>query len=364
MPGAHVFDKAAFHLDSVRALGLADHQANVHIGLFFGWLVDRGMNASWLEDRMPEAFAAFRSRSLTGPALVARWDGALLDDMLSDEGLAFAAAYYGAAGAGWRHGYLDDLRDTLTEGLPSPHHVEDSWQSFDTMCSVLDARHAEWRAEADPDAPRIDLRTDESAVEPPPARSEMQVVPVQGGVALPRGPLGLSALIPRTVSALRSAYEERGWIALFPSLHGGPAAHVDELSPIGVWATVEQLRTTDQGVDVVLACGTRVGRIRWVDEAAYRAEVRLWPEPPLTAADVERIEQVRHMVAELVRTRRSAGEPVGMLALAASASGAGLLDIAARSAGLSFDEQLLALEESDVGERAEIVRAALMRMQR
>jgi hypothetical protein len=90
---AYIFDLAAYHLAAARAHGLEDHQAHVHLGLFWGWAVERRLTARWLEDNTPEPFARYRRGEIAGPELLKAWDGALLDDMFSDEGLAFASGY-------------------------------------------------------------------------------------------------------------------------------------------------------------------------------------------------------------------------------------------------------------------------------
>lgn len=360
MPNAHVFDKAVFHLDAVRRAGLPDAQAAVHIGLFFGWIVARGLHASWLEDRAPLDFEEFRSRRLTGAGLLATWDGALLDDMLGDEGLAFTAAYYGPAGRGWGHGFLDDYAELLASELPNEFSVPDSWESFDALAQVLDERHGAWRDTYDPSSPRLDLRTSEPTAERWPDRGDVVVVPVSGGVALPHGPLGLGASRPGTVAALETA-SVGGRIGLFPTVDGRAAEHIDDVLPIGVWATVERLVPSEHGVDALLACGSRIGRRRWVDEERWVAEVRTLPEPKLGSGDEARLEELRHLVGDALRRRQRKGEAPGLLALGVGAQGASFVDLVAPELGLSFEEQLLLLEEPELRERIEIVRSALMR---
>src|SRR5690349_20100576 len=89
-----VYDKAKYHAESVAEAGLKDGQQFVHTGMFLGWLVDHDLlepefAAEWSED-----VRAFRERQITGPRLFARWDGALVNDMLSERGNAFAASYF------------------------------------------------------------------------------------------------------------------------------------------------------------------------------------------------------------------------------------------------------------------------------
>ena len=129
---AVVFDKAAWHLDTVRSHGLPDEQASVHSGLFFAWAVDRGLTLGWLERHTPEAFSGFRARRISGAELLRAWDGAVLDDMFTDEGLAFVAEYFDLRSGA----FLGDYLRTLAEGLPSEFHVADSPENAATEIAL------------------------------------------------------------------------------------------------------------------------------------------------------------------------------------------------------------------------------------
>ena len=355
---AHVFDKAAYHLASVRNRGLDDHQAFVHVGLFFGWAVRRGLVAAWLEDRTPHAFAAFRKGARTGPQLIEEWDGALLDDMFTDEGLAFAASYLPEP-------YFEDYGATLVEGLESPFHVADDAESAARLEEVLDARFEAWRATWDPSTGRPDLRSPKQrpgAPEPFEGRAVVGVVPVAGGVALPGGPLGMQASRRETVEALRAAYALERWVALVPTLTGLAAHRPDDLGPIGVLGYPVEVTDHGDSLTAVLACRSRVGVLRWVEEATWQAEVRVLPETEVTAADADPVEALRHAVGEVLRRRRARGEAVGLLAFAPGLPPSDLVDVSAREAGLTFEEQLLVLEEPSVAARAEIVQLGLRRL--
>src|SRR4030095_382303 len=86
--------KAKYHAESVAQAGLGEGQEFVHTGMFVGWLIDHDLlepefAAEWADD-----VAGFKERRLSGPKLFERWDGALVDDMLSDRGNAFAKFYF------------------------------------------------------------------------------------------------------------------------------------------------------------------------------------------------------------------------------------------------------------------------------
>lgn len=81
------------------------------------------------------------SRETTGPQfLLDDWDGKLAEDMLDETGDAFTRAYY-------PEHYLDDYAKALHVGQHDDalYRVEDSWDNYDRVARVLDARFEAWR---------------------------------------------------------------------------------------------------------------------------------------------------------------------------------------------------------------------------
>jgi hypothetical protein len=92
MQDNYVFDKAKYHFESVQGEGLPLEQAYVHTGLYFGWLLERGLVN---EEEFPaEVFADFKARRITGPQIYKRDDGALMSELLTSEGDAFSRHYF------------------------------------------------------------------------------------------------------------------------------------------------------------------------------------------------------------------------------------------------------------------------------
>ena len=85
-----VYDKAKYHYDGDFPTDLPYEQAFVHTGMFLGWLIDRGLVSGEFMEDTSELIEGFRARDVTGPEIYESWDGALVDDMLSAEGNAFA----------------------------------------------------------------------------------------------------------------------------------------------------------------------------------------------------------------------------------------------------------------------------------
>ncbi|MEQ1501432.1 MAG: LON peptidase substrate-binding domain-containing protein [Myxococcota bacterium] len=357
-----VFDKARFHLDSVRSHGLDDRQAYVHGGMFFGWAVDRGLVLPWVEDADPDAFAAYRRREITGPALFASVDGAVIDDQFTDEGLAFVATYFDLrTGA-----FLGDWTQTMAAGLPSEFHVADTWDNAAKFAAMVDARHAAWRATWDTAQGRLDLRRDAAETPELPASLVLPAVPITSGVVLPQGPLGIRAVRPASQRAVDRALagDRRLWLVTVRRPGKVPDPGPGDLVETGVVAeivTVTPAVDRPGARDLVLQCVARAELVGWIDAAELVARVAVLPEPEPTEDEQLVVDEVRLLAVDVARRRAERGEAPGNLALSATLHGAALLDAIARDLQASRQELLTVLEAPELGIRAEVVRSMLER---
>jgi hypothetical protein len=138
----YVYDKAKYHDDSCHKLKLGEDQSFVHTGLFFDWIV--------LNDLLSPGFGfeehviAKTKERVWSPTGIYEWcDGVLVDDMLSDEGNAFAMAYFDF-GSGQ---YLKDYETYLSKELKSVFAVPNTWDSYDRIAPVIDVRYRQFKGE-------------------------------------------------------------------------------------------------------------------------------------------------------------------------------------------------------------------------
>src|SRR3954452_18905745 len=94
MPDPVVYDKAIYHYDGDFPQGIPVEQAFVHTGMFLGWVIDHQLYSDEFAKHSGDLIESFKRREVTGPQVYESWDGALVDDMLSDEGNAFAREYF------------------------------------------------------------------------------------------------------------------------------------------------------------------------------------------------------------------------------------------------------------------------------
>ena len=172
---------------------LDNNAASTHIGMFLGWCVLRGLGRDAPSDEhWTREVARLKRREITGGELLThQCDCKLTDGDLSDEGNAFAQAYYEAQ-------FVKDYEAVLRDQMPGTGHdtddfcsVPDTWQNFDRLAPVLDRRFAEWKAKTRR-APARDLGLE----------------PLQGGA--PAGDEAIEALKRRAATGDGQAWYELG----------------------------------------------------------------------------------------------------------------------------------------------------------
>ena len=136
------YDRADWHYGGDYPAGLPAENGGTHIGMFLAWAIERGLEGDFHREESAAALAAVRARKMTGREfLFSQCDEKFWEEDLSEEGNAFATAYYEKD-----DGYLADYAATLIDDLPSLYHVADTWKNFDRVAALLDRRYAEWKA--------------------------------------------------------------------------------------------------------------------------------------------------------------------------------------------------------------------------
>lgn len=135
-----VFDKAKWHSDGEFPEDLDEGQAFVHTGLFLGWIIDNDLLSKEFADDLDNEIQQFKARKLTGPGVYQACDGVFMDDMLNEVGLAFTTKYFDFENGKFVHDY-----ESLFPGLPSMYHVQDTWENYNKLKSVIDKRFAAWK---------------------------------------------------------------------------------------------------------------------------------------------------------------------------------------------------------------------------
>ena len=136
------YDDASWHYGSEFPDDLKEDAGSTHIGMFVAWALLSELGGSIHIDDFPDDIPNLKERKVT-PAQFFRTscDEKFWDEDLNDEGNEFAAFYYEIGGGL----YIRDYADTLDDDLPSLYHVEDTWENFERLKPIIDARYADWK---------------------------------------------------------------------------------------------------------------------------------------------------------------------------------------------------------------------------
>jgi hypothetical protein len=136
-----VYDKAKYHSESVAQAGAEEGQEFVHTGMFLGWLIDHDLLEPEFASELADDIAAFRERKLSGPKLFQRWDGVLVDDMLSGRGNAFSSVYFDFEKGSF---VADYQRAFGVSGGNDFFGVADSWENYEKIKLIIDQAYERW----------------------------------------------------------------------------------------------------------------------------------------------------------------------------------------------------------------------------
>jgi len=131
-----VYDKTKYHLETTEEYGLPESHASHHTLYFLRWLIENDMMS---DDFTSEAqpLDEYRKGKRTLLSLYEWWDCCLVDDMLSDEGNAFAQYYFDFENGKYIHDYIGLLQGNLI----SEFHIEFTDEKYARLKPIIDKRH-------------------------------------------------------------------------------------------------------------------------------------------------------------------------------------------------------------------------------
>lgn len=143
------YDDASWHYGGDFPDNLPDAAGATHIGMFLAWMLFNGFASEELMEDSESDVGLIRERTITGAQfLIHVLDEKLTDQDFSDEGNAFAVAYYQGLNDDSR--YVDDYLDTFTVSTASLYSVADTWGNYDKLAARMNARLIKWNADGRP----------------------------------------------------------------------------------------------------------------------------------------------------------------------------------------------------------------------
>jgi hypothetical protein len=134
------YDRADWHYGGDFPKDLLPENGATHIGMFLAWVITRNLVGELHINDFQDALKQVKNRQITGREFfITLCDEKFWEDDLSDQGNAFAAEYY-AAGV-----YIDDYSEVMDPNLESLYHLADTWENFDKIAQLIDARFDIWK---------------------------------------------------------------------------------------------------------------------------------------------------------------------------------------------------------------------------
>ncbi|MEO1207345.1 MAG: hypothetical protein AAFV45_13550 [Pseudomonadota bacterium] len=135
------YDNAKWHAEGFFPSDLSADAAATHIGMYFAWACLNGFASTTFIEAFSGDLDALKSREITPGAFVL----ATLAETMSEHDLSpkikpFTDVYYDG-----QKPFLGDYCETLCGEGESAYHVADTWETYDKLQPVLDARFEAWR---------------------------------------------------------------------------------------------------------------------------------------------------------------------------------------------------------------------------
>ena len=137
-PRVTTYDNAKTHFLGNFPPNLPIEQAYVHIGIYLGWVIEKGLYSEYFEDEAYNQIFRFKRREISCTILSELWDGYLGYELFNYNGNLFTYYYYGGGL------YHSDYQNILVKNLPSIYHVSDTWGNYENIKSCIALRWQDW----------------------------------------------------------------------------------------------------------------------------------------------------------------------------------------------------------------------------
>jgi hypothetical protein len=135
------YDDIKWHLNDEYPRDLDRNRALTHMGMFIGWVIDKGFEGNILKENFPKQLQEFRDRKITGAKFLELCsDNKLVSEDLNNEANQFAKYYYAS------DKYLDDYVDLSDDNNETIFHEPDNWDKYDEVKNLIEKRYEEWKS--------------------------------------------------------------------------------------------------------------------------------------------------------------------------------------------------------------------------
>lgn len=135
------YDDASWHSGGEYPEDLPESAAATHIGMFFAWCYFKGLVDE--QGHLELDLKKLKSRKMPPGQWAMKFiDGAITNELLNDEGIAFARNYYSSNSSleSDYYGDLDSYASSILTDEQTIYHLPDNWESYDGLSQILDQR--------------------------------------------------------------------------------------------------------------------------------------------------------------------------------------------------------------------------------
>ena len=139
-----IFDKAKWHINNDFPNDLDHYQSYVHTGLYICWLIENGHFEDDFKINNSKGINHILSRKVKPSQFYVEYLDGVFDSVdLTQDAIQFTINYFDFDNGNYVKDYLTTLDPT--DNLPSLFHIEDSWENYDKLKSIINKRFKEWR---------------------------------------------------------------------------------------------------------------------------------------------------------------------------------------------------------------------------
>ena len=139
-------DRMDWHYGGDFPRDLHVENAGTHIGMYLTWIIQNDLIGQIHLKESASAILKVKTRVQTGrDFLIEQCDEKFWDQDLNEEGLAFTLYYYQGESTDDFKNYLDDYCEQLGQDVESLYEIENNWENYDKLLTVLNTRCAEWK---------------------------------------------------------------------------------------------------------------------------------------------------------------------------------------------------------------------------
>ena len=110
-----------------------------HMGLFLTWLIFQNLTNEEFYDYLHQQIDLLKRCEINGSDLLFEYmEEALASEDLTDEGSAFAKAYYSGENSAYYREFCAEFN------CKAMYEIDDTWENYDRIASVIDAAFCRW----------------------------------------------------------------------------------------------------------------------------------------------------------------------------------------------------------------------------